>query len=160
MFGAAAAKDLAGDPFYPLLLDSSGRLRILFAVEHRAEPDQMNHFMGEDVYQKGINIRFELFSSRSVQDARIIELNAKELGTHARSLPPYMRPRHWIILEPGTLPLNRVAKPDHMRAKQMADEEIAKLRENGGWDRGYEKAGDLAHRLGGMEKEKKCGARK
>jgi acyl-CoA synthetase (AMP-forming)/AMP-acid ligase II len=62
------------------------------------------------------------------------ELNAKELATHARSLPSYMRPRHWIVLEPGALPLNRVAKPDHMRAKQMVSEEIARLRAAGGWD--------------------------
>jgi fatty-acyl-CoA synthase len=63
-----------------------------------------------------------------------VELSAKELGTHARSLPSYMRPRHWIVLEPGALPLNRVAKPDHMRAKQMAGEEIERLRAEGGWD--------------------------
>jgi len=72
-----------------------------------------------------------------------VELSAKELSTHARLLAPYMRPRHWIILEPGALPLNRVAKPDHMRAQQMACEEIARLRAEGGWDRGFEQVGEL-----------------
>ena len=75
-----------------------------------------------------------------------VELNHKELDRHARSLPAYMRPRHWIVLESGTLPLNRVAKPDYLRAQQMALREIAHLRARGEWDSGYvqgeqEKAG-------------------
>ena len=66
-----------------------------------------------------------------------VELTRQELDRHARSLPPYMRPRHWIILEPGQMPLNRVAKPDHMRAQEMARQEIAQLRARGDWDSGY-----------------------
>jgi fatty-acyl-CoA synthase len=63
-----------------------------------------------------------------------IELDVKELNQHARTLPPYMRPRHWIILEPGKMPLNRLAKPDYLRAQEMAREEVAKLRARGEWD--------------------------
>jgi fatty-acyl-CoA synthase len=63
-----------------------------------------------------------------------IELDAKELNQHARSLPPYMRPRHWIILEPGKMPLNRLAKPDYLRAQEMAREEVEILRARGEWD--------------------------
>jgi acyl-CoA synthetase (AMP-forming)/AMP-acid ligase II len=66
-----------------------------------------------------------------------VELAAKELDRHARSLPTYMRPRHWIILEPGKMPLNRIAKPDYLRAQQMARQEIAELRGRGEWDSGY-----------------------
>ena len=68
-----------------------------------------------------------------------VELSSKELDRHARSLPSYMRPRHWIILDPGQMPLNRIAKPDYLRAQQMARLEIAELRERGEWDSGYEK---------------------
>jgi fatty-acyl-CoA synthase len=64
------------------------------------------------------------------------ELSHKELDRHARSLASYMRPRHWILLEAGQMPLNRVAKPDYVRAQEMAREEIAKLRERGEWDSG------------------------
>ena len=64
-----------------------------------------------------------------------VELTPKELDRHARSLPPFMRPRLWILLEPGTMPLNRIAKPDHLRAEEMALQEIAHLRQHGGWDR-------------------------
>jgi acyl-CoA synthetase (AMP-forming)/AMP-acid ligase II len=64
-----------------------------------------------------------------------VELNCQELDRHARSLPSYMRPRHWIILEPGQMPLNRVVKPDYLRAQEMARQEIAQLRARGEWDR-------------------------
>jgi fatty-acyl-CoA synthase len=67
------------------------------------------------------------------------ELSHKELDRHVRSLASYMRPRHWILLEAGQMPLNRVAKPDYVRAQEMAREEIAKLRERGEWDSGLVK---------------------
>jgi fatty-acyl-CoA synthase len=67
-------------------------------------------------------------------------LEAKELSQHARSLAPYMRPRHWIILEAGKMPLNRVAKPDYLRAQQMALEEVTALRARGEWDSRHLKA--------------------
>jgi acyl-CoA synthetase (AMP-forming)/AMP-acid ligase II len=63
-----------------------------------------------------------------------VELSRQELDRHARSLPSYMRPRHWVILEPGQMPLNRVGKPDYVRAQEMARAEIAELRARGEWD--------------------------
>jgi hypothetical protein len=50
-----------------------------------------------------------------------------------------MRPRHWIILETGQIPLNRIAKPDYVRAQEMARAEIAALRARGEWDSGLVK---------------------
>ena len=67
------------------------------------------------------------------------ELEPRELDRHARALAPYMRPRHWVVLEPGQMPLNRIGKPDYMRAKEMARTEIVRLRAEGGWDSGYGK---------------------
>jgi acyl-CoA synthetase (AMP-forming)/AMP-acid ligase II len=64
-----------------------------------------------------------------------VELTCQELDRHARSLPSYMRPRHWIILEPGQMPLNRVVKPDYLRAQEMARQEVAQLRARGEWDK-------------------------
>jgi hypothetical protein len=45
-----------------------------------------------------------------------------------------MRPLHYVILEPGTMPMNRTAKVDIGRLKQLACDEVAKLRERGRWD--------------------------
>jgi acyl-CoA synthetase (AMP-forming)/AMP-acid ligase II len=69
-----------------------------------------------------------------------VELSSRELDRHARELPTYMRPRHWIILEAGQIPLNRIAKPDYACAQEMAREEIAELRVRGEWDSGLVKA--------------------
>jgi hypothetical protein len=68
-----------------------------------------------------------------------VELSHMELVRHARSLASYMRPRHWILLEAGQMPLNRVAKPDYVRAQEMARQEIAALRVRGEWDSGLVK---------------------
>jgi len=62
------------------------------------------------------------------------EISDQELHRHARALSPYMRPRHYVVLEAGQMPLNRVIKPDYMRLREMACKEIETLRANGGWD--------------------------
>jgi len=62
------------------------------------------------------------------------ELTEAELRKHARSLTSYMRPLHYVILEPGTMPLNRTAKVDIVKLQEMAKEEVARLRERGRWD--------------------------
>jgi hypothetical protein len=46
-----------------------------------------------------------------------------------------MRPRHFVLLQPSGMPLNRVAKPDYLRLREMAEREIGELREKGKWDR-------------------------
>lgn len=74
-----------------------------------------------------------------VEKRPAVELNETELNQHSRTLPPYMRPRHWIILEPGNMPLNRLAKPDYLRAQEIARQEVAELRARGEWDSRYVK---------------------
>jgi acyl-CoA synthetase (AMP-forming)/AMP-acid ligase II len=70
-----------------------------------------------------------------------VQLTPQELDRHARSLASYMRPRHWIILEAGQMPLNRVGKPDYLRAQETARQQIAELRARGEWDSAYDKGG-------------------
>ncbi|HUD98252.1 MAG TPA: class I adenylate-forming enzyme family protein [Bryobacteraceae bacterium] len=62
------------------------------------------------------------------------ELTETELRKHARGLASYMRPLHYVILEPGTMPMNRTAKVDVTRLRQLARDEVARLRERGRWD--------------------------
>jgi acyl-CoA synthetase (AMP-forming)/AMP-acid ligase II len=64
-----------------------------------------------------------------------VSLSDPILERHARGLASYMRPRHYVLLQPGEMPLNRVAKPDYLRLREMAEREIADLREKGKWDR-------------------------
>lgn len=58
-----------------------------------------------------------------------------ELEAHAKGIASYMRPLHYVILEAGGLPLNRVAKTDYVQLKEMAAEEVARMRAEGGWDK-------------------------
>jgi acyl-CoA synthetase (AMP-forming)/AMP-acid ligase II len=100
-----------------------------------------------------VGVAHEVFSEgvvAVVERKQGVELKRPELDRHARSLPSYMRPRHWIILEPGQMPLNRVVKPDYVRAQEMARLEIAELRARGEWDRGYSK--DEAEEAGKADK--------
>jgi acyl-CoA synthetase (AMP-forming)/AMP-acid ligase II len=46
------------------------------------------------------------------------------LERHARALASYMRPRHYVLLEPGQMPLNRIAKPDHSALVERAKREF------------------------------------
>jgi acyl-CoA synthetase (AMP-forming)/AMP-acid ligase II len=62
------------------------------------------------------------------------ELAERDLRRHARSLASYMRPLHYVILEPGAMPLNRAAKVDVPRLREMAREEVGRLRARGRWD--------------------------
>lgn len=67
-----------------------------------------------------------------------VDLSDVELRRHARSLASYMRPLHYVILEPGAMPLNRAAKVDVLRLQALAKEEVGRLRERGRWDSGEE----------------------
>jgi hypothetical protein len=40
-----------------------------------------------------------------------------------------------VILEPGSLPLNRTAKVDAIMLQEWARDEVRKLRERGRWDK-------------------------
>ena len=63
------------------------------------------------------------------------ELSVPMLEKHARSLASYMRPRHYVLLESGGMPLNRAAKADYVRLAEMAKTEVGILRAKGKWDR-------------------------
>jgi len=52
------------------------------------------------------------------------ELSVPVLEKHARTLASYMRPWHYVLMEAGRIPLNRVAKADYVRLHEMAKREI------------------------------------
>jgi fatty-acyl-CoA synthase len=64
------------------------------------------------------------------------DLTVAELKQHARGMASYMRPLHYIVLEPGQMPINRVAKLDYVRLSEWAKKEVEQQREKGRWDRG------------------------
>ena len=61
------------------------------------------------------------------------ELSVPILEKHARTLASYMRPWHYVLMEAGRIPLNRVAKADYVRLHEMAKREIeGRTQETGG----------------------------
>jgi fatty-acyl-CoA synthase len=50
------------------------------------------------------------------------ELTMQMLEKHARGLASYMRPRSYVIVNAGEIPLNRVAKADYMMLREKAKE--------------------------------------
>jgi len=62
-------------------------------------------------------------------------LTVEQLAEHACGIAAYMRPLHYVILEPDQMPLNRVNKTDYVRLHEMAQKEVAELRAQGAWDR-------------------------
>lgn len=63
------------------------------------------------------------------------ELTTATLQRHARGLANYMRPRHYVILQAGELPLNRVAKADYLALRERAKLEVQALKARGTWER-------------------------
>ena len=63
------------------------------------------------------------------------ELSRQQLDAHAKGIAAYMRPLHYVLLDPGTFPLNRVAKTDYLKLSDLAQAEVNQLRSQGGWDR-------------------------
>jgi acyl-CoA synthetase (AMP-forming)/AMP-acid ligase II len=66
------------------------------------------------------------------------DLTLAGLRRHARALAGYMRPLHYVLLEPGAMPLNRAVKVDTLKLLEMARAEVARLRARGRWDGGVQ----------------------
>lgn len=64
-----------------------------------------------------------------------VDLTIELLQSHAREIAAYMRPLHYVLLEPGKMPLNRVNKTDYVTLHEMAQKEVENLRNAGRWDR-------------------------
>jgi len=84
-----------------------------------------------------VGVEHEVFSEGIVcfvEQKPGTDLTVEELQGHARGMASYMRPLHYVVLEPAGLPLNRVAKTDYVVLKEQAAEEVKALRARGEWD--------------------------
>ena len=76
-----------------------------------------------DVYSEGVVLFIERKPGAN--------LTARQLDAHAKQIAGYMRPTHYVMLEPGAFPLNRVSKTDYVRLAELARQEVETLRT--GW---------------------------
>ena len=84
-----------------------------------------------------VGVHHEVFTEgimAFVEKAEGATLTIDELEKVAKEMAAYKRPSHYEILEPGTMPLNRVAKTDYVTLKANAKEIAEKLRKEGKWD--------------------------
>ncbi len=85
-----------------------------------------------------VGVEHEIFSEGIVafiEKKPGVEITQEMLAKHAKGIAAYMRPAHYVLIEPGEFPLNRVAKTDYLTLKERALAEVASLREQGGWDK-------------------------
>ena len=61
------------------------------------------------------------------------EVQRSQLERHARGLASYMRPHHYVLLDAGQMPLNRMAKADYLRYASARGAGVEALREQGRW---------------------------
>jgi acyl-CoA synthetase (AMP-forming)/AMP-acid ligase II len=62
-------------------------------------------------------------------------ITPEEVMKMCDDISSYSRPSHVVILEPGAMPLNRVAKVDGMELKNMALKVVDELKKAGTWDK-------------------------
>jgi len=58
----------------------------------------------------------------------------EEVIAACREIAAYSRPSHIEVVDPGEIPLNRVAKTDYLELRERARAIVARLRAAGGWD--------------------------
>ncbi len=123
-------------------LQFSGRSKLVIKPKgYQVHPAQIeNHFM--DLKEKvsaaaAVGVPHEVFTEGVVlfvEKKEGVELTVDELQAHAKGIAGYMRPSHYVILDAGAFPLNRVAKTDYVMIKQQAKGAVETLRKQGGWD--------------------------
>jgi acyl-CoA synthetase (AMP-forming)/AMP-acid ligase II len=107
----------------------SGRSRwVIKPAGFQVFPGEVEDFVArhEKVLACGVvGVHHEVFSEAIVAFVEAkpgTDLTIGELSRHARGMASYMRPGKWVILPPGGLPLNRVAKTDYLRLQELAKE--------------------------------------
>jgi fatty-acyl-CoA synthase len=124
-------------------LHIAGRSKLVIKPKgYQVYPAQIeNHFT--DLTDKignaaAVGVKHEIFSDGIVafiEKKPGAEVTVEELQAHAKGIAGYMRPSLYVILEPETMPLNRVAKTDYVTLKEQAEKEVEALRAKGGWDK-------------------------
>ena len=70
-----------------------------------------------------------------VEPAQGATITPDEVLKICEDISSYSRPLHVEILEPGFMPLNRVAKVDLMELKNKAAQIVERLKKEGTWDK-------------------------
>lgn len=126
----------------PKGLSFAGRSKLVIKPKgYQVHPSQVeDHFAaleGKVANCAAVGQPHELFSEGIVlfvEPKGDADVTVGDLEDHAKGIAGYMRPSHYVILQPGQFPLNRVAKTDYVLLKDKAKAEVESLRQKGEWD--------------------------
>jgi fatty-acyl-CoA synthase len=126
-------------------LHLTGRQKLVIKPKgYQVYPGEIEELVQETLKDKIENIGVigmphEIFSEGIVlyaEKKKGKQLSVKEIEDVCKNgLAAYKRPNLIVILEYNDMPLNRVNKTDYQSLKNMADKDIKRLRETGGWDK-------------------------
>lgn len=125
-------------------LHLTGRQKLVIKPKgYQVFPGEIEEFVMEALKDKIENIGVigmphEVFSEGIVlyaEKKKGKDLTVKEIEEVCKGLAAYKRPNLIVVLEYNDMPLNRVNKTDYQALKNMADKDIKRLREAGGWDK-------------------------
>lgn len=126
----------------PKGLQFAGRSKLVIKPKgYQVHPAQIEeHFaqLPEVAVCGAVGVHHELFSEGVmlfVERKPDHSLTVALLEEHSKRIAAYMRPSHYVLLDPLKFPFNRVAKTDYVALKQQAEAIAQALRAVGKWDR-------------------------
>ncbi len=124
-------------------LHFAGRSKLVIKPKgYQVFPTEVEDFFEQELKGKVakialVGVPHEVFTEgimAFVEPAEGVSLTTEDVKKAASEMAAYKRPSHYEILEPGGMPLNRVAKTDYVVLKERSKEIAAKLRQEGKWD--------------------------
>ncbi|MCF2140316.1 MAG: acyl--CoA ligase [Candidatus Lokiarchaeota archaeon] len=125
-------------------LHFSGRAKLLIKPKgYNVFPTEVEEFIQNRFKKKVGNVSVvgaphEVFTEAIIafveKSSPEMELTVEEIQAELKELAAYKRPSYIEILNPGEIPLNRVAKTDYLKLKERALEIVSRLRAEHKWD--------------------------
>jgi len=126
-------------------LHLSGRSKLVIKPKgYQVFPGEVESFIAEQLRDRVqqvavVGVPHEIFSEGIIAFVELSagnedEVTDQEVKQASQGLAAYKRPAHVVILKPGELPINRVAKVDYLVLQRRASEIVHELRSRGGWD--------------------------
>jgi fatty-acyl-CoA synthase len=125
-------------------LHFAGRSKLLIKPKgYNVYPQEVEDFIGTGLKEKissvaVVGVSHDVFTEgimAFVETRKGETVTAEEVDELAKGMASYKRPSHVEILQPESMPLNRVSKTDYVTLKSKAKEIAEKLRAEGKWDR-------------------------
>ncbi|MHA1585267.1 MAG: class I adenylate-forming enzyme family protein [Promethearchaeota archaeon] len=125
-------------------LHLSGRRKFLIKPKgYNVFPTEVEEFLQENLKDRVSNVavvgaHHDIFTEgiiAFIEPKKGASISSTDVLNVAKGMASYKRPNHVEIIEPESMPLNRVNKTDYMNLKDRTSAIIKKLRNDGKWDK-------------------------